>query len=106
MVGLAIFYRALAQQVFFEPSRLEGFPKISEGASKTCKGYFTKQIGSRWAGPLLASTVLEQDHFCSDFLAFRVTVLTNSQNPDDELCLPQHRRIAQRSTFQVTLQQR
>ena len=32
-----------------------------------------------------ASTVLEQDHFCSDFLCSHETVLTNSQNHEDEL---------------------
>ena len=31
------------------------------------------------------STVLEQDHFCSVFLVSHVTVLTNSQNRDDEV---------------------
>jgi len=34
------------------------------------------------------STVLEQDHFCSDFLVLHVTVLTNSFNPDDEVKSP------------------
>ena len=32
-----------------------------------------------------ASTVLEQDHFCSAFLCSHETVLTNSQNHEDEL---------------------
>ena len=31
------------------------------------------------------STVLEQDHFYSEFLRSQVTVSTNSQNRDDEL---------------------
>ena len=31
------------------------------------------------------STVLEQDHFCSAFLCSHETVLTNSQNHEDEL---------------------
>ena len=31
-----------------------------------------------------ASTVLEQDHFCSAFLCSHETVLTNSQNHEDE----------------------
>ncbi len=31
------------------------------------------------------STVLEQDHFCSDFLVSHRTVLTNSQYHEDEL---------------------
>jgi len=29
------------------------------------------------------STVLEQDHFCSDFLDSHVTAMTNSENHDD-----------------------
>jgi hypothetical protein len=42
----------------------------------------TYDIGRRSLG---ASTVLEQDHFYSAYLVSLVTVLTKSQNRDDEL---------------------
>ena len=50
--------------------------------------YYTRHIGGVRFQELSVSTVLEQDHFCSDFLVLYVTVWTNSLNPDDATMPP------------------
>ena len=41
----------------------------------------------------LVSTVLEQDHFCSDYLVPQLAVLTNSRNRDDEIKHAPHGKV-------------
>ena len=58
------------------------------GFSQISSVYYSRDIGDIPCPGIVMSTVLEQDHFCSDFLVLHVTVLTNSLNPDDAIMPP------------------
>ncbi len=58
------------------------------GMSQISSVYYSRDVGDIPFPRVVLSTVLEQDHFCSDFLVLHVTVLTNSLNPDDAIMPP------------------